>query len=263
MFAPNPRNFIVSFADTSEIASPFVHLCKNAISVFLKMTVVAEDKEKDDESEGVVLAGDNQTLNTVNYTQYQTFNTELEAPSAPPSEEQVTVSSPKIVYKNEPVYKNLPRGADLSDEDRYQVLRALAAALTEEEKKDLYEMSNYAKVFKEQRISLGFTQQDVCSALHRIYDVCISQTTVSRFESAALSFKNMYKLRANLQKLMEDIEKTRASGASLGDILNDPNLIKSVYFSLFNQTFDYIQAVVSVVLGHSVSRRYAFIYFYG
>ena len=49
-----------------------------------------------------------------------------------------------------------------------------------DETPDLEELEDFAKIFKQKRIKLGFTQGDVGAALGRLYGNDFSQTTVSR-----------------------------------------------------------------------------------
>lgn len=76
----------------------------------------------------------------------------------------------------------------------------------EEECPDLEELEDFAKMFKQKRIKLGFTQGDVGVALGQLYGNDFSQTTVSRFEALNLSFKNMCKLKPTLEKWLEEAE---------------------------------------------------------
>jgi len=75
-----------------------------------------------------------------------------------------------------------------------------------DETPDLEELEDFAKIFKQKRIKLGFTQGDVGAALGRLYGNDFSQTTVSRFEALNLSFKNMCKLKPTLEKWLEEAE---------------------------------------------------------
>ena len=67
------------------------------------------------------------------------------------------------------------------------------------------ELEQFAKMFKQKRIKLGFTQADVGQALTD-YGNPFSQTTICRFEALQLSFKNMVKLRPLLHRWLEDAE---------------------------------------------------------
>ena len=55
-------------------------------------------------------------------------------------------------------------------------------SLHKEETPDLEELEQFAKVFKQKRIKLGFTQGDVGLALGKLYGNDFSQTTISRWE---------------------------------------------------------------------------------
>ncbi|KAJ8247183.1 hypothetical protein GJAV_G00259700 [Gymnothorax javanicus] len=80
------------------------------------------------------------------------------------------------------------------------------ATPTLEEPKDLVELEQFARAFKQRRIKLGFTQGDVGLAMGKLYGSDFSQTTISRFEALNLSYKNMWKLRPLLEKWLEDAE---------------------------------------------------------
>ncbi|XP_040057119.1 POU domain, class 2, transcription factor 1 isoform X1 [Gasterosteus aculeatus] len=75
---------------------------------------------------------------------------------------------------------------------------------TMEEPSDLEELEQFAKLFKQRRIKLGFTQGDVGLAMGKLYGNDFSQTTISRFEALNLSFKNMCKLKPLLEKWLND-----------------------------------------------------------
>ena len=72
-----------------------------------------------------------------------------------------------------------------------------------EETTDLEELEQFAKMFKQKRIKLGYTQGDVGLAMGKLYGNDFSQTTISRFEALNLSFKNMCKLKPLLSKWLE------------------------------------------------------------
>ena len=80
--------------------------------------------------------------------------------------------------------------------------------LPPEENADLEELEKFAKMFKQKRIKLGYTQGDVGLALGKLYGNDFSQTTISRFEALNLSFNNMCKLKPLLQKWLADADGT-------------------------------------------------------
>ncbi|XP_052515259.1 POU domain, class 5, transcription factor 1-like [Budorcas taxicolor] len=65
------------------------------------------------------------------------------------------------------------------------------------------DLEQFAKVLKQKRITLGYTQADVGLTLGVLFGKVFSQTTIWRFEALQLSFKNMCKLRPLLQKVEE------------------------------------------------------------
>ena len=71
---------------------------------------------------------------------------------------------------------------------------------------ELEELEDFAKLFKQKRIKLGYTHGDISVALGNLYGNNFSQTTVSRFEALSLSFENMSKLKPILQKWLEDTD---------------------------------------------------------
>ena len=83
--------------------------------------------------------------------------------------------------------------------------------LPPEENADLEELEKFAKMFKQKRIKLGYTQGDVGLALGKLYGNDFSQTTISRFEALNLSFKNMCKLKPLLAKWLEDADLNHSS----------------------------------------------------
>uniref|UniRef100_A0A8C5Y2K9 POU domain protein n=1 Tax=Microcebus murinus TaxID=30608 RepID=A0A8C5Y2K9_MICMU len=68
------------------------------------------------------------------------------------------------------------------------------------------ELEQFAKVLKQKRITLGYTQADVGLTLGVLFGKVFSQTTICRFEALQLSFKNMCKLRPLLQKWVEEAD---------------------------------------------------------
>ena len=83
--------------------------------------------------------------------------------------------------------------------------------LPPEENADLEELEKFAKMFKQKRIKLGYTQGDVGLALGKLYGNDFSQTTISRFEALNLSFKNMCKLKPILAKWLEDADANHST----------------------------------------------------
>jgi len=83
--------------------------------------------------------------------------------------------------------------------------------LPPEENADLEELEKFAKMFKQKRIKLGYTQGDVGLALGKLYGNDFSQTTISRFEALNLSFKNMCKLKPLLAKWLEDADANHSN----------------------------------------------------
>ncbi|VTJ53442.1 Hypothetical predicted protein [Marmota monax] len=69
------------------------------------------------------------------------------------------------------------------------------------------ELEEFAKLLKQKRINLGYTQADVGLTLGVLFRKVFSQTTICRFEALQLSFQNMCKLRPLLQKWVEEADK--------------------------------------------------------
>ena len=70
----------------------------------------------------------------------------------------------------------------------------------------------FAKFFKQRRIALGFTQEEVGLALGTLYGNMYSQTTICRFEVLQLSFKKMCSLKVLLEKWLEDATEKVGDG---------------------------------------------------
>ena len=69
------------------------------------------------------------------------------------------------------------------------------------------DLESFAKLFKQRRTTLGFTQADVGLALGTLYGNMFSQTTICRFEALQLSFKNMCQLKPLLEQWMNGADK--------------------------------------------------------
>ena len=82
------------------------------------------------------------------------------------------------------------------------------------------ELEQFAKMFKQKRIKLGYTQGDVGLAMGKMYGNDFSQTTISRFEALNLSFKNMCKLKPLLAKWLEDADAQHNSASISAQGLN-------------------------------------------
>ncbi|XGW34260.1 hypothetical protein V3C99_018252 [Haemonchus contortus] len=68
------------------------------------------------------------------------------------------------------------------------------------------ELQQFVTMFKKRRIELGLTQRDVGRAIPTISK--FSQTTISRFESRALSLKNMCKMKVFLSQWLSTVDDT-------------------------------------------------------
>uniref|UniRef100_A0A2K5DVM6 POU-specific domain-containing protein n=1 Tax=Aotus nancymaae TaxID=37293 RepID=A0A2K5DVM6_AOTNA len=68
------------------------------------------------------------------------------------------------------------------------------------------ELKQFAKLLKQKRITLGYTQANVGLTLGVLFRKVFSQMTICRFEALQLSFKNMCKLRPLLQKWVEEAD---------------------------------------------------------
>ena len=77
------------------------------------------------------------------------------------------------------------------------------------------DLENFAKLFKQKRIKLGYTQADVGLALGNLYGNIFSQTTICRFEALQLSFKNMCKLKPLLQKWLDEADNIGENHSSM------------------------------------------------
>ncbi|XP_071955971.1 POU domain, class 3, transcription factor 4-like [Antedon mediterranea] len=88
----------------------------------------------------------------------------------------------------------------------------------EEEAPTSDDLEQFAKMFKQRRIKLGFTQADVGLALGTLYGNVFSQTTICRFEALQLSFKNMCKLKPLLAKWLEEADSTTGCPTAMDKI---------------------------------------------
>ncbi|KAI1303030.1 POU domain, class 2, transcription factor 1 [Halotydeus destructor] len=95
-----------------------------------------------------------------------------------------------------------------------------------EEMTDLEELEQFAKMFKQRRIKLGYTQGDVGLAMGKLYGNDFSQTTISRFEALNLSFKNMCKLKPLLERWLKDADASLTNPtAAMANSQNHPDAI--------------------------------------
>lgn len=69
------------------------------------------------------------------------------------------------------------------------------------------DLVKFSDQFKKRRIALGLSQSDVGSAIGSKFHREFSQTTICRFESLQLSFKNMCNLKAILENWLEEVEQ--------------------------------------------------------
>jgi len=90
-----------------------------------------------------------------------------------------------------------------------------ADQLDDEEAPTSDAMEAFARLFKQRRIKLGFTQADVGLALGTLYGNVFSQTTICRFEALQLSFKNMCKLKPLLTRWLEEADSTPSLSSAL------------------------------------------------
>nr|AAA49996.1 XOCT-25 [Xenopus laevis] len=91
----------------------------------------------------------------------------------------------------------------------------------EEEVPSESEMEQFAKDLKHKRVSLGYTQADVGYALGVLYGKMFSQTTICRFESLQLSFKNMCQLKPFLERWVVEAE----NNDNLQELINREQVI--------------------------------------
>ncbi|KAL3111727.1 hypothetical protein niasHT_011014 [Heterodera trifolii] len=86
--------------------------------------------------------------------------------------------------------------------------------MTEEEEQLCSEdLENFAKMFKQRRVKLGYTQADVGQQLAELCGQVFSQTTICRFEALQLSFKNMCKLKPLLFNWLEQAASLGPEGS--------------------------------------------------
>ncbi|KAG8429147.1 hypothetical protein GDO86_014789 [Hymenochirus boettgeri] len=95
---------------------------------------------------------------------------------------------------------------------------------SEEEAPNSGEMEQFAKDLKHKRITMGYTQADVGYALGVLFGKTFSQTTICRFESLQLSFKNMLKLKPLLRSWLHEVENNE----NLQEIISRGQIIPQV-----------------------------------
>nr|ACO52025.1 POU domain, class 5, transcription factor 1 [Aquarana catesbeiana] len=83
------------------------------------------------------------------------------------------------------------------------------------------EMEQFARDLKQKRVSLGFTQADVGYALGVLYEKMFSQTTICRFESLQLSYKNMCQLKPLLTRWLREAERNE----NLQELVNQEQVL--------------------------------------
>merc|ERR1719189_2655264 len=148
----------------------------------------------------------------------------LEARAAPPGEQRLPPASsgpglhfPPSVFSLSQLPQHPVSQAQAADirpspyADKPEKMFRGRLDLPPEENADLEELEKFAKMFKQKRIKLGYTQGDVGLALGKLYGNDFSQTTISRFEALNLSFKNMCKLKPILSKWLEDADANHSS----------------------------------------------------
>uniref|UniRef100_A0A183BXP1 POU domain protein n=1 Tax=Globodera pallida TaxID=36090 RepID=A0A183BXP1_GLOPA len=93
------------------------------------------------------------------------------------------------------------------------------SGMTEEEEQLCSEdLENFAKMFKQRRVKLGYTQADVGQQLAELCGQVFSQTTICRFEALQLSFKNMCKLKPLLFNWLEQAASLGPEGTAGGGV---------------------------------------------
>ena len=122
----------------------------------------------------------------------------------------VTTHNPSIAMANSGLTQNLPN-------TQSAVLTPINAASHRLENNptgphSAMDIEAFAKFFKQKRISLGFTQEEVGLALGTLYGNMYSQTTICRFEVLQLSFKKMCSLKVLLEKWLEDATEKVGDG---------------------------------------------------
>ncbi|XP_073412133.1 POU domain, class 5, transcription factor 1.1-like [Dendrobates tinctorius] len=118
-----------------------------------------------------------------------------QVPAEVPSS-QCSSSATQEAAKKEEVAEELPAAAPTEDQGD-----------GEEELPTQKEIEQFAKEVKEKRVAIGFTQSDVGCILGIMYGKMFSQTTICRFESLQLSYKNMCQLKPLLKRWLQATEE--------------------------------------------------------
>ncbi|KAM4661975.1 POU domain, class 5, transcription factor 1.1-like [Discoglossus pictus] len=126
------------------------------------------------------------------------------SPETPRKNESATMEGSHCATKSPPNDScNNTKNTNLADQDDYPS--------SENEEVDPVlekEMKEFVRALKEKRIQLGFTQADVGFILGSLYGKFLSQTTICRFESLQLSYKNMRQLKPTLELWLAHAETT-------------------------------------------------------
>ncbi|KAL3070065.1 hypothetical protein niasHT_033575 [Heterodera trifolii] len=85
---------------------------------------------------------------------------------------------------------------------RKNILEGIGTTALESEPTE-EELDNFAKMFKQRRVQLGFTHAEVGQQLDELCGQVYSHTTICRFEALQMSFKNMCKIKLLLSKWLD------------------------------------------------------------
>ncbi|KAL6083566.1 hypothetical protein STEG23_000639, partial [Scotinomys teguina] len=98
-------------------------------------------------------------------------------------------------------------GGHLSDSAVVKVEKVEPALEESHDMKALQkDLEQFAKLLKQKRITLGYTQAEVGLSLGVLFGKVFSQTTICPFEAQQLSLKNICKLRPLLEKWVEEAD---------------------------------------------------------
>eukprot|EP00069_Balaena_mysticetus_P011501 bmy_07152T0 len=117
------------------------------------------------------------------------------------------------------------------------------------------DLEQFAKLLKQKRIPLGYTQADVGLTLGVLFGKVFSQATICRFEALQLSFRNMCKLRPLLQNTKYifsyrcSVYTLRMYYISNKEIKDPMDLSKPIETSAYNLMF---WSIVFLISGRNV-----------
>lgn len=134
-------------------------------------------------------------------------------PKAEPFHTQLVTNNPLVITSNGvPTSDHQKEQPIMLTEPNFSSQLKISSPGNETLSTSAMDIEAFAKFFKQRRIALGFTQEEVGLALGTLYGNMYSQTTICRFEVLQLSFKKMCSLKKLLEKWLEDATEKVGDG---------------------------------------------------